>query len=89
MDEEIIEEIFIDTDPLTPSCDEIEAIPRLVEPEMEEETCQDSSDQLDIYNIKHYDNCNENEGKIIPLNNIDVDRLHKVASSIWFILTKC
>ena len=83
-----MEEIFIDTEPLTPSADEFEATatPRLVEvePKTVEETgeskeSEDSSDRLDIHKIKHYDNCHENDGEVVPLSNIDLERLHRVS----------
>lgn len=46
------------------------------------------SDRLDIHKIKHYDNCNENDGEIIPLSNIDLERLHKVSRSTSFNMKK-
>ncbi|CBY37447.1 unnamed protein product [Oikopleura dioica] len=80
-EEEIIEEIFIDTDPLTPSCDDFATTLRIVKPKSGEENGEkesmEFSDRLDIHKIKHYDNCNENDGEIIPLRNIDLERLHK------------
>ena len=84
-EEEIIEEIFVDTEPL--ASEESPATPRLlVDPILKEDNLNSipensevlSAQLLDIHKIEHFDNCNEEKGEIVPISTIDLDRLHKV-----------